>query len=363
MTLASSGRGDDLDVAIRSTDAASDLEMDEVTSTEELDALRDEWSTLLDACPDATPFQSPEWLLSWWHAMGGGELHVVTLRRRGELVGLAPLFVFIEPDWTRHLTMLASGLSDYEDILLHPAIARAGASRILQHIAEIRHCWDVATFQELPAHSALLDAPYPSELCIERRPGSSCALLELPASTDAFEARLSWRFRRRLRNAHNRLAREPDARFVTADAETLPALLDALFRLHALRWHDRGEAGVLDDPRLRRLHAETAAGLLRRGSLRLYALYLAGEPVAILYGFVHRDRVYMYLSGLDPRASFCSPGVLLLQHAVGAAIAEGARVFDMLRGQEAYKDDWGITRRPNVALRLGDAAAGRRALR
>lgn len=361
MTLASGGRPDDVHVALQPAEAASELEVDEITTTQGLEALRDEWSALLDVCPEATPFQSPEWLLAWWHALGAGELHIVTLRRRGELLGLAPLFVYLEPDGTRHLTMLASGLSDYEDALLHPSIARAGAALILRHVAGIRECWDVATFQEIPASSALLDVCCPPELSIEQRPGSSCALLALPSSTEVLESALSWRFRRRLRNARNRLAREADARFVRADDETLPALLDALFRLHALRWHERGEAGVLDDPRLRRLHEEAAVAFLHSGSLRLHALLIDEQPVAVLYGFAHHDRRYMYLSGLDPRASSCSPGVLLLHHAVCSAIAEGARVFDMLRGREAYKDDWGITRQPNVALRLRDVAAGERA--
>lgn len=358
MTLASGGQRGELDAAPRGADAEAELEVDEIIATDALEAVRGDWEALFERCPEATPFQSPDWLLSWWHAVGVGELHVVALRRRGELVGLAPLFVYVQPDGTRHLTMFASGFSDYEDALLDPSIVEAGAALILRHVADIRQRWDVASFQEIPRTSPLLDAPCPAELAIERRPGSSCALLPLPASMDALEARLSWRFRRRLRNARNRLARQADARFVVADAGTLPTLLDALFRLHALRWRDRGEAGVLADPRLRRFHEEAAAGFLRRGALRLHALLVGGEPVAVLYGFDHRDRAYMYLSGLDPSARSYSPGVLLLHHAVAAAIAEGARVVDLLRGDEAYKDDWTATRRPNVALRLRDVTAG-----
>lgn len=335
---------------------ATELRLEEITTAEGLDAIRNEWHALLDRCAGATPFQSPEWLLAWWHAMGGGDLHVVTLRRGRRLVGLAPLFVYIEPDWTRHLASIGAGYSDYEDVLLDPTIADEGAALILQHIAAIRDRWDVASFQELPAASPLAAAPCPPGLSLERSPGSSCAVLALPATIEALDAGLSWRFRRRLRNARNRLAREADARFVLADGESLPSLLDALFRLHTLRWRERGESGVLADPRLHPLHAEAAASLLRRGTLRLHALLLAGEPVAVLYGFVQRDRTYMYLSGLDPRASSCSPGMLLLHHAIAQAIGEGHAAFDMLRGDESYKDDWGVTRTPNVALRLRKAA-------
>jgi CelD/BcsL family acetyltransferase involved in cellulose biosynthesis len=63
----------------------------------------------------------------------------------------------------------------------------------------------------------------------------------------------------------------------------------------------------------------------------------------------------MYLSGLDPSAEFCSPGVLILHHAIEQAIREGAREFDMLRGTESYKYDWSAERRPNAGLRLWHA--------
>jgi CelD/BcsL family acetyltransferase involved in cellulose biosynthesis len=337
--------------------ATPELLVGEVTTCDALEALRNDWHQLLDRCPWATPFQSPEWLLPWWRAMGGGELCVTILRRGGRLVGLAPLFIYSGADGRRRLAMLGAGLSDYGDVLLEPELADAGAALLLQHIADGRSRWDAGEFLELRAASPLLAAPSPRELTIDRYPSSSCTVLSLPTTVAALPASLSWRFRRRLRNARNRLGRAGDAQFVTADDRSLPELLDALIRLHAMRWEARGEPGVLSDPRVRRFHEAAAAGLLRRGWLRLHALRLGGAPVAVLYGFAHRERVWMYLSGLDPSADFCSPGVLILHHAIEQAIHEGAREFDMLRGTESYKYDWSAESRPNAELRLRHAGA------
>ncbi len=242
-------------------------------------------------------------------------------------------------------------------MLLEPELADAGAALLLRHIAEERRRWDAGEFLELRAASPLLAAPCPRELSVDRYPSSSCMVLSLPSTLDALPASLSWRFRRRLRNARNRLGRAGDAQFVTADERSLPELLEALVRLHSLRWEERGEPGVLSDPRLRRFYEVAAAGFLRRGWLRLHALRLGGAPVAVLYGFAHRDRLCMYLSGLDPSADFCSPGVLILHHAIEQAIHEGAREFDMLRGTESYKSDWSAESRPNTGLRLRHAGA------
>jgi CelD/BcsL family acetyltransferase involved in cellulose biosynthesis len=324
--------------------------VEEVTTSDGLEGLREEWHQLLERCPWATPFQSPEWILPWWRTLGGGELCVTTLRRGGRLVGIAPLFVYWGADGRRRLAMLAAGISDYEDVLLEPEIADVGAALVLQHIAEERSRWETGEFNELRETSPLLAAPCPRELSVERYPSSPCTVLPLPAAAEALS--LSWRFRRRLRNARNRVERAGDPQFVTADERSLPDLLEALVRLHSARWEQRGEPGVLSDPRRRAFYEVAAAGLLRRGWLRLHALRLGGATVAVLLGFAQRDRVYVYLSGFDPSADFCSPGVLILHYAIEQAIREGKRELDMLRGSESYKFDWGAESRPNLGLRL-----------
>src|SRR3954449_8531170 len=113
--------------------------------------------------------------------------------------------------------MLGAGGSDYEDVLLEPEFADAGAALLLQHITDERSRWDAGEFFELRAASPLLGAPCPRELSLDRSPPSSGAALPLPPTADALPASLSWRFRRRLRNARNRLGRAGDAQFVTAD--------------------------------------------------------------------------------------------------------------------------------------------------
>src|SRR3546814_3057622 len=64
---------------------------------QQLEGLRADWQDLWSRDPTATPFQAPEWLISWWRHLGGGELLPVDTRRDGRLVGLAPLSVHREP--------------------------------------------------------------------------------------------------------------------------------------------------------------------------------------------------------------------------------------------------------------------------
>jgi CelD/BcsL family acetyltransferase involved in cellulose biosynthesis len=156
------------------------------------------------------------------------------------------------------------------------------------------------------------------------------------------------RKRRDVKQARNRAARRGGFRIERA--HDLEPALDHLFRLHALRWESRGEAGVLAQERVRAFHREAAAGLFAAGLLRLYVLRIAGDVAAVFYGFSHRDRIYGYLTGLDPAFAYESPGVTIVAHAIEQALAEGAREFHFLRGREAYKYRWGAVDRWNRRL-------------
>lgn len=336
------------------------IHVSEATTVEELEQLRPEWSDLADRCPWATAFQLPEWQLPWWHHLGGGELLAVVLRCDGRLVGFAPLFVHGFPWEPRELSLLAAGVSDYEDFLLEPEIATEGTELILQHIAGgsargshgDEQTWSTCDIPELRAVSPLVNARVPATLSADLSPSSTCPVLQLPTTNDELQRRLPSRFRRKLRMVAHRLERSGNFEYVRADPSTTPALMDTLFKLHEQRWNAQDQPGVLTDPRLRNFHDIVAAGMMSKGKLRLYALRLNGDDAAVFYGFAHAGRMYSYLTGIDPSAGYYSPGTNLLHHVISEAISEGMQEFDMLRGEEPYKYLWGAVARQNQRLTM-----------
>jgi CelD/BcsL family acetyltransferase involved in cellulose biosynthesis len=137
---------------------------------------------------------------------------------------------------------------------------------------------------------------------------------------------------------------------------TRAALMEALFRLHGRQWKEKGGEGVLAAPAVRRHHLDAAAALDHRGALRLHGLEQHGELVGVVYGFLFRRRLWMYLSGFAPELAAFSPGSILIERALGAACAEGAVAMDFLRGDEAYKLRWGT--RARRTWRVDIARAG-----
>lgn len=308
----------------------------------QLVALQAEWEQLWRADPHATPFQSPQWLVPWWKHLGQGHLCSLALRDDdGALAGFAPLYVYTDAQGRRHLFPIGIGTTDYLAVLARPGLEKAVAETVLEQVMR-RHDWDVLEFPQLQRDAALLACGAGEVLAGEPNP-----VLALHPSPIIPRSTLA-----NLRTCRNRAARGGTVTYERAGAEEIPAYLEALGRLHGLRWRERGLPGVLADESVLAAHAEAAPLLHAAGLLRLHGLRLAGELVAVLYALAHRRRCYYYIAGFETRHAFFSPGSLLLAHAIEQAAAEGCTVFDFLRGAEPYKYRWGAVDQPMSTLRI-----------
>jgi len=322
------------------------LKVELVTDADELAALEPEWTDLWERCPDAGPFQAPEWLLPWWRHLGRGRLCGVAVRSSERLVGLALLSVssyFGMP--VRRLGLLGTGITDRLGVLLEPALAHQGVEIMLAALAEHGHEWDFCDFQQLPESSPLLRAALPSGMRASNLPQEVCPYLPLPEAPEAVRASLPARMQANLRYYERRLARTGGGGVEAATQPNLGAALDDLFRLHQGRWRRRGLPGGFASSRVRAFHRATAPRLLERGWLRLLQLHAEGRTVAAMYCLVCRGTAYYYLGGFDPAAAALSPGTLLIARALEDAVRNGAREFDFLRGDEPYKYAWGAVNR------------------
>lgn len=321
------------------------LEASVLRDTAALEALRPEWHALWLSVPGASPFRSPDWLLPWWRHIGEGALLTIVLRDAGRLVGVVPLYVFTQPrDGSRVLFPLGVATTDLLDALLLPADATRAMEATFAALAATHDDWDVAEWPQLLADAALLTARAPDGWGDCVAPADPCHALLLQDPPDA--SAVPKAMRRDLRNYRGRAERAGKVRFELAEPATLDALFDAHVRLHGARWEGRGEAGVLASPQVLAAHRDALPGLLRDDVLRLHALRLDGAVVGTLYGFIDRPggpmrRFNAYLGGFDPAWSRISPGTLLIAEAMARAAADGAVLFDFLRGDEAYKSLWG----------------------
>ncbi|MDB6088018.1 MAG: glycosyl transferase group 1 [Gammaproteobacteria bacterium] len=333
--------------------AAAELTIEELTDAAELEPLRTEWSGLFDASKEATPFQSPEWLLPWWRCFAGRSLWVLAARLRGRLVGLAPLFIYTDPaSKERRVCFIGNGISDSLDILVAGEEGGPVAQAVFDHIARRARLWDTCDFRDLPPGSAVLRARVALELSEQVKPEEPCPVLQLPRTPDRIVPALARRLRDNLRRSERRAWEQGEVLHEIATPATRAELLGAVFQLHAARWSARGETGVLDTRAHLQFHEEATAGLQARGLLRLHVLRIGSHVVAAQYILRHQQRAYLYITGFDPSFAALSPGALLTRRVLEQAVRDGDREFDFLRGRERYKYLWGAVDRPQYRRRV-----------
>ena len=314
-----------------------------------MDRLVPEWRVLWHRVPDATPFQSPEWLLPWWRCFGNGAPVVLTAREDGQLIAVLPLYQLDEAG-CRKLLPIGISLSDYLDALVDSNDPGA-AGELLASLLDVPG-WEECYIPDLPPRAALLAARCPGRLTVHRSAGETCPVLALPAAVAELREVVPRKTLRDLRQARRRAAAAGRVEAIRADASTVSGFMQDFFRLHEGRWQPIAGHGVCADPVVRDFHLTAAQRMLDAGMLRLYVLRVGNSTAAAYYGFTAKRTAYAYLSGFDPEFAELSPGTQIVAHAIEEAIREGALEFHFLRGGEAYKHAWGAVDRPNTALTL-----------
>lgn len=322
------------------------MTVDVLRSFEELQRLEPEWRDLLRRAPDATPFQTPEWLMPWWNHFGGQEMFAVAVRNDDRLDALAPLYVLRDDESGESLGMLlGTGNSDYLD-----AVVASGADSLIGVLPEADcQLWDL---QQLRPSSPLLTSGLPDGWGDAVLEHDCCPLLSIEGAGDELENLISTHFRKKIRYYRRLLERDTEVSWISANESNLDKLMAALYELHGAQWQQRGLPGVLADDVVRSFHNDAARRLLASGMLRLYGVRRGGRFAGVFYGFALHDTVYYYLSGYDPELERFSIGTLLVAHAIEQAVREGAKTFDFLRGAEQYKYTWGAKDRMNARRQI-----------
>jgi CelD/BcsL family acetyltransferase involved in cellulose biosynthesis len=319
---------------------------------EELEALALAWSALWRNDPNATPFQSPEWLLPWWHEFGQPDLRAVLISRGETPVGLLPFYLYREPGaHERRLLPIGISTTDYLAGIYSPACSDEDIQAGLNALLADTH-WDRMIVTQLRPGARILRVLDRLKVPAQVFETEGCS--RTPAMR---MGELPQKIRRNAMYYRNRARRRGELELTVADRSNWREAFDALVRLHADRWQTRGEPGVLADERVVAMHREAIPLLLRAGTLRLCCLRLNSEIIGVLYSLIDPAELaertqYFYLPAFAPEYAELRSGTVMTALAMERAVDEGVRWIDMLRGDEPYKQIWHLERTPTIGFEL-----------
>jgi CelD/BcsL family acetyltransferase involved in cellulose biosynthesis len=319
-----------------------------ITDRDRLGEIEGDWRSLAERRGNA--FLTPEWYLAWLRNYGAqADPAVIAVRGpAGDLRGIMPL----ARDRSAHPRSLRFGGSNLADHL-HPvaasladeAVAAAAGARLGAELSG----WSAIVLDNVDVDAAwwrAMMSAAPLSLTATSYRQTTLPCIQLPASWEAYLASRSRNFRSQLGRKLRALERDHQVRFRrTQAAPELASDLETFFRLHYARWESRGGSSSASE-RTRSFHADFTAAALERGWLRLWLMEVDGDSVAAWYGWRLGDRYSYYLAGFEPRWSDASVGLLLLAHTVREAIEESASEYDLLLGEEAYKQRFATAERP-----------------
>jgi CelD/BcsL family acetyltransferase involved in cellulose biosynthesis len=302
------------------------------------------------------PFLTPEWYEAWLATHLEEQPFLAVWSDGGEIRGVLPL-VRSTTRRTVRLRFAGARRGDW----FTPACrvedeGRMGAA-VGALLARERSTWKLAQLDRIDCASE-----WPQALWAQRGPGTprvrrrrTDVLPYIGFGADGYEGYLKERsrnFRSQLGRRRRKLEAEHGLTFrMTASASELESDLDLLFTLHEQRWEERGGSSLSEDAM--RAHRRFAAAALERGWLRLWTAEADGEPAAAWYGWRIGERYCYSISGLRDGFEGLALGTVLLAHTIERAAAEGATVYDLMWGDEEYKQRFETGRRHAETWMLG----------
>ncbi|HXO41398.1 MAG TPA: GNAT family N-acetyltransferase [Thermoanaerobaculia bacterium] len=313
----------------------SALHCEVVTDLGAVEALAPWWEVLLERSRCNRAFSSPRWFLASCQVMPEWRPYLVVARRGRELAGVLPLRV----DAASRTAELGGLLSDYNDVVADPAAPEVAAA-LLAFAGRAPHPFDRLLLGRLRPDSCCLQAlpllaPGAGRHLLDSR---ICPYARLPPSFAEYLRGRGERFRKGLRNAANRAARQGAAVRELTPAE-LPggALPDAFLRLHDARF---GGKSCFDAAVHRRLAVAVLPPLFAAGRLKVFGLLRGTELLGIDVCPLGPDSLCVWNGGFAGEAAAWSAGKLLIAAEIACACRLGLAELDLLVGAEDYKLAW-----------------------
>jgi CelD/BcsL family acetyltransferase involved in cellulose biosynthesis len=319
--------------------AAPEYRTDLLRSDAELQALEPEWRALYASTAVRNPFWSYEWMAACRsHVAPRSRPYILTARRDGRLVGVAPLRLERELLF-RVLRFVGDRRSDYQGFLV--AAGEPGVERLLlDALAQSSHEWDLALLRQLTDDYTALhrtDA-LPASLRSRGSLGTVSPCVRLPDDWAQFckdgpsAVRRAARAERKFRKRGGTVER--------IVGEGAVQHLDTLALVEARSWKLRRGMTVLQSGARRAFYQQLLAQLAPRGELEVWLARMDGRPVAFLINLRTPDKVWFYLGSYDASYRSYFPGGVLHYCCLQQLWEAGLREYDLLNGDEAYKFDW-----------------------
>ena len=310
-------------------------------SPEDFIKLKRPWQGLLKQSVLSTPFQTIEFQKEWWTHFGSGELRLICVYDRDDLVGLASMYINQKDvlQWVG-----GEDIADYHDVIVSEKNANVVRELVFDWLSGPQaEDWHSADLVNIPQWSRSVSHWQELSLAqgwkVESRVETVCPQLALPDKFESYLSVLGGKQRREIRRKLRRADAEgANAVFVTEPSDQYLEIQEFI----ALMESSSKEKAEFLSSKMREAYINILQTMQDSGMLRLCFLRLEDRNLASYAYFSMGDTLYLYNSGYDiSQYAALSPGWVLLAKLFDYAIKNGHKRFDFMRGNEDYKYKFG----------------------
>jgi CelD/BcsL family acetyltransferase involved in cellulose biosynthesis len=343
----------------------------DLVSLERVPDLKQRW-TELEERADASFFLSWLWIGNWLDCLPQGvRPHVMMARRNGKVVGLAILcprtlwrFGFLRTHcWFLHETgdeLYDRLFIEYNGILADRSCADAVTQACLHWLRQRLTPCDELILGGLgtEAESAARRVAESAGDSLIVRVADTAQMVELDRVREAggdYRASLGRNTRSSVNRSARLYAERGKVEFRVAETvEDALADFELLEVLHQAHWTARGQSGAFHNPAFRPFHQKLITQGVPVGAIRLCRTTAGGQPIGVLYNFVHRGRVLNYQGGFAyEQDNRLKPGVLSHVLAIEDTLERGERCYDFLATPSGHKPLLSNAEKPMNWLAVG----------
>ncbi len=338
------------------------MDLEILTTLEAWDKLTPEWDDLLAQSVNPSPFLAPYYLKLWWQTAGGGEwsafereLCIITARKDGQLVGIAPLFSWRDTSGEEHIGFIGQvEVSDYLDFIVSEADIESFLSALFDFVATDEHLkkkdWQLANFISTSPSPKVLEA-----IAKARNWHFQSQVLEVAPHiplADSFEAYLNQIDKKQRHEIRRKVRRAQEQAEITLHLvqpeEDFEEHINTFLNFME---QDAGKAKFLTQD-MRAFFKAFSKAAFEQGDLVFSWLLINGQRAAGYLSLKKNNNLYVYNSCWDSRFMSYSPGWVHLAMLIEWAIEQGLQEVDMMRGDEIYKYRFGGIDRQVLEIRL-----------
>lgn len=318
-----------------------------LTAPTGIDGVEADWDSLALAAPQRLPMLGPTCLRAdWRHQLDDGDVMRIHVAHSGpRLVGVLPV---VERVGRLGAVLMSPPRARSGDLLLGPDAPTADlVGLVVAAFREAPHARSltIAGVRDTSRTLRALDAAHlPFAVVVDEDERGSYVPIE-GATLEGLRASMSANFRRNLRKAGNRLAREAGVAFrFEGGADASPASLDRFLALEAAGWKGRGGTAITQEGNTAAYYREISEGFAAKRQLEWHTLEIGGAPVAMHFGVRFGRALVLLKIAYDERFARLGPGNLLFERLLEREFEARTAIEVNCTTDMAWHRNWALPR-------------------